>query len=220
MTGPKVQADQDPAVCEPAPRDASGIVSAMGFAAKDAAIARVRSFIELVRSFNAKMDLTAARSEDELLDLLVADAALLAASIEPGRSVVDVGAGAGAPGLCLALLRDDLRVTLVEPLDKRVMFLRTVIGRLATSPIKVERARGEALVGRARFDVAISRATLAPPAWLDLARGLVVPGGEAWVLLAQGDPPDHASFERAEDRAYAWPLTGVARRAVRYRAAS
>ncbi len=218
MTGPKVQADQDLAVCEPEPRDASGIVSAMGFAADDAALARVRSFIELVRSFNAKMDLTAARSEDELLDLLVADAALLAASIEAGRSVVDVGAGAGAPGLCLALLRTDLKVTLVEPLDKRVMFLRTVIGKLAAAPIKVERARGEALVGRARFDVAISRATLAPPAWLELAGKLIHPGGEAWVLLAQGDAPVHPSFAPVEARDYTWPLTGVSRRAVRYRA--
>ena len=59
---------------------------------------------------------------------MLADALRPRAAHPRGARVVDVGTGAGAPGLALALLRPDLRVTLVEPLGKRAAFLRTVLG--------------------------------------------------------------------------------------------
>ncbi|NUP08592.1 MAG: 16S rRNA (guanine(527)-N(7))-methyltransferase RsmG [Polyangiaceae bacterium] len=174
------------------------------------------AFVALVASFNTKMDLTAARTDDELVDLLLADAVVLAGAIASGARVVDVGSGAGAPGLPLALARPDLEVTLVEPLDKRVMFLRTAIGKLGlSSRVRVERKRGEALVGRATFDVAISRATLAPALWLPLGRSLA-PEGTTWALLAKGEAPDCEGLEATLDFEYDWPLTGAHRRAVRY----
>ncbi len=144
------------------------------------AIEIIASWLALVRSWNARIDLTAARSDDELVDLMVADAAELAPRLPRlagGARVVDVGTGAGAPGLALAALRPDLRVTLVEPLQKRVAFLRTVVGSVfpASARPEVVRGRGEDLVGKAPFAVAVSRATLAPPAWLALA-----PAGDVW----------------------------------------
>jgi 16S rRNA (guanine527-N7)-methyltransferase len=121
---------------------------------------------------------------------------------------VDVGAGAGAPGLALALLRPDLKVTLAEPLAKRVAFLRTVIGTLGRTDITLVRERGEKLKGD--WDVAISRATLPPAEWLPLGLRLAP---SVWVLLAKEPPPPG---DIAEDHAYVWPRTGAARRAVRY----
>jgi 16S rRNA (guanine527-N7)-methyltransferase len=192
------------------------------------AAAALAPWIALITAWNARIDLTAARTDDELVDLMIADAALLAAHIPAGRRVVDVGSGAGAPGLPLAILRPDLAVTLVEPLQKRVAFLRTAIGALiqagsfagATSPIpRVERARGDALAQRRpAFDTAISRATLPPPAWLALGAALTegAAAPEVWVLLAREEPPQLAGWGAADDLRYRWPLTGAERRAVRY----
>src|SRR6185503_4765101 len=62
-------------------------------------------YFDLLVTWNERMDLTAARDADELVDLMVADAAMLAAQgITPGEQWFDIGAGAGAPGLVLALL--------------------------------------------------------------------------------------------------------------------
>jgi 16S rRNA (guanine527-N7)-methyltransferase len=147
---------------------------------------------------------------------MLADALVLARHLPQGARLVDVGTGAGAPGLALALLRPDLRVTLIEPLGKRAAFLRTVIGETGRTDVALERLRGEAVAGRRAWDVAVSRATLAPGAWLDLAVTLAAPGGSAWVLLAREDPPGHARAVVEQDLSYAWPLTGAGRRALRY----
>lgn len=161
-----------------------------------------------LESWNARIDLTAARDRDELVDLMVADAAVLAGRLPPSAAVVDVGTGAGAPGLALALLRPDLRVTLVEPLKKRVAFLRTVLGALDRVDVAVLDTRASEVASR--FDVAISRATLAPPAWLAAGRKLAP---EVVVLLARDEPPEPGP---ADDVRYAWPHTGQERRLLRY----
>lgn len=174
------------------------------------------AWLELVEQWNARVDLTAARTREQLVDLMAADAFVLAAHVAPRARVVDVGSGAGAPGLALAILRDDLRMTLVEPSTKRASFLRTVVGTIGRADVSIERGRGESLAGRRAWDVAVSRATLAPPEWLDLATKLVAPGGRVWVLLAKDEPPAHGRATLERDVAYAWPLGGAPRRAVRY----
>ena len=194
--------------------------AALGAELTDPVRAALGLWLERLQEWNARIDLTAARTDDELVDLMVADALVLAPRIPQGARVVDVGTGAGAPGLALAILRGDLRVTLVEPLAKRASFLRTVVGALNRADVAIERGRGEALAGRRAWDVAVSRATLAPPAWLELATTLATPGGTAWVLLAKDGPPSHPRATVEGDHAYAWPLTGAERRAVSYRVVS
>lgn len=188
----------------------------------DATRAALTEWIEGIAHFNAKIDLTAARSDDELVDLMIADALTLASRLPSGARFVDVGTGAGAPGLGLAILRADLDATLVEPLDKRVAFLRRTVGALAThlgARVRVVRGRGQDLVAKGlTFDVALSRATLPPPEWLALGAELA-PRGDVWCLLAQGDPPSIPGFVIADDVRYTWPLTSAARRAVRFKSA-
>lgn len=193
-------------------------VDAMGAKVTPEAIERMARFVELVATYNAKIDLTAARSDDELVDLMLADALVLAARLPARARVVDVGSGAGAPGLPLALARADLDVTLVEPLQKRVAFLRTAVGTLlaASRPRPhVARARGEDLRARgSTFDVAISRATLSPDVWLTLGAELAT--AEVWLMLARDEPPESPTWARAADVRYRWPLTGAERRLVRF----
>jgi 16S rRNA (guanine527-N7)-methyltransferase len=190
--------------------------AALGASLDERARAHVGAWLARLEEWNARIDLTAARSPEELVDLMLADALVLAPRMARDARVVDVGTGAGAPGLAVALLRPDLRVTLVEPLGKRAAFLRTVIGEVDRADVAIERARGDAVGGRRAWDVALSRATLAPQAWLDLGVTLVPTGGSVWVLLAREEAPVTARAVPEESLDYAWPLTGSARRAVRY----
>jgi 16S rRNA (guanine527-N7)-methyltransferase len=190
--------------------------AALGATLDDRSREHVATWLGLLQQWNARIDLTAARTDDELVDLMLADALVLAPRLPADARVVDVGTGAGAPGLALALLRPDLRMTLVEPVGKRAAFLRTVVGAVGRADVAIERVRGEVLEGRRAWDVAVSRATLGPKAWLDLAVTLAGPGASAWVLLAKDEAPAHPRATLEDDLAYTWPLTGAARRAVRY----
>ncbi|MCL2778692.1 MAG: class I SAM-dependent methyltransferase [Polyangiaceae bacterium] len=184
----------------------------------------IECWLSLLSQWNARIDLTAARSDDEFIDLTLADAAVLAKYISLAVRVVDVGSGAGAPGLALAILRPDLKLTLVEPQRKRASFLRTVIGTLGRRDIELACDRGENLAREVHepqvkwgkgsgWDVAISRATLKPDAWVPL--GLML-APTAWVLLARDEPPVALGARIDIDVTYCWPLTGTVRRAVRY----
>ena len=172
------------------------------------------NFLDLLVTWNQRMDLTAARSPDEVVDLVLADAAMLVqGGIEPGQHWMDVGTGAGAPGVALALLAPELRITLVEPRQKRVSFLRTALSTLKRGDVRLERRRSEEL-GDGVCDVAVARATLPPPEWL--AEGSRLATQNVWVLLARDSAPERHGVLADREVDYSWPLTGVARRAVRY----
>jgi 16S rRNA (guanine527-N7)-methyltransferase len=140
--------------------------------------------------WNQKLDLTAARSTEELVDLMLCDALMLAKRMAPESRVVDIGSGVGGPGLALAFLRPDLSMTLVEPLTKRTSFMRTVLAKVNRTDVRLLRERGEQTAARAEhFDSAVSRATLAPAPWLNLGRQLTRSGGTVWLLLGRDAPP-------------------------------
>ena len=181
----------------------------------EAARAPVQRWLDLLREWHQRMDLSAARAVDELFDRMLADALVLAEHVPATARVIDVGCGAGAPGLALALVRPDLAVTLIEPLAKRVAFLRTVLGSLGRTDISLVREKGEAAAARSPdgWDVSISRATLAPPAWIPLGLRLAP---ATWVLLAREQAPEIEHAKKDEEVRYTWPLTGAARSAVRY----
>lgn len=172
-------------------------------------------YLDLVVAWNARMDLTAARSAEELVDLSFADSAALFAcgALSEHERWLDVGSGAGAPGLGLALLEPRLVITLLEPMQKRVAFLRTVVGTLGRHA-EVVRGRVEDFPERA-VAAAVSRATLPPNEWL--TAGVRVATAEVWVLLAREAPPQHPGWVTWRDLSYDAPLTHKTRRAVAFR---
>jgi 16S rRNA (guanine527-N7)-methyltransferase len=147
------------------------------------------TYLDLLELWNARLDLTAAKTPEAIVDLMLTDARVLAAHVGENAKVVDVGSGAGAPGLSLAIVRPDIAMTLVEPLQKRVAFLRTVLGSIDRTDIAIVAKRADALP-HGTFDEAISRATFAPNEWLALGSDLVRDGGRVWVLLAHERAPD------------------------------
>ncbi|MFT5356668.1 MAG: 16S rRNA (guanine527-N7)-methyltransferase [Polyangiales bacterium] len=144
-------------------------------------------FADLVATWGARTDLVAARSPEALLEILCLDAFILAEGVPREKTLIDVGAGAGAPSLSLALMRPDLQLTLLEPRRKRVAFMRTAVGALGLSDrVAVREGRIEDLSDE-RFDVALSRATFEPTEWLQRAAPLA---DLVAVLLGSAERPD------------------------------
>ena len=109
----------------------------------------------------------------------VDDALAAVPHLSQGLSVVDLGSGAGFPGLPIAIVRRDLRVSLVEIREKRVAFLRHVVRALELN-VEVRRESID-VAPLKRYDVALLRAVAAPERSVELARGWVRDGGEIWV---------------------------------------
>jgi len=181
-------------------------------------VEKATEFAALAEEWGARMDLTAARDENELLDLLFADAlAMRSISGAAGGSWVDVGSGVGAPGIALSLLDPSISMTLVEPRVKRVAFLRTVLSKLEIASTRVLRTRSETLAEK-QWDIAVARATMPPEEWL--AEGTRLARGGVWLLLARADAPSRAGWEIAAELRFEWPLTGRERRVLQYRECS
>lgn len=127
--------------------------------------------------WNQRIRLTGAASLDEILGEQVADALPLLAHLPTSRfRLLDVGSGAGLPGLVLAVLRRDAEVRLVEPNGKKHAFLRAMIRELPLPNAEAIQARVEALTRDDDFDVAVSRATWPIADWLARARPGLLPG--------------------------------------------
>jgi len=104
-------------------------------------------------------------------------AELVPATPSEPAEVADLGSGAGLPGLVLAILLPQVRVTLVEPMARRAAFLLEAMAELGLGNVQVRRARAEELAGKIRADVVTSRAVARLDRLAVLAVGLARPGG-------------------------------------------
>ena len=112
----------------------------------------------------------------------VLNCAVVPEYIAPNASVADVGSGAGLPGLCLAIARPDLKLTLIEPLERRVIWLNEVIEDLGLENVTVMRSRAEQAVGAVDADVVTARAVSALVGLLDITLPILRGTGELLAL--------------------------------------
>jgi 16S rRNA (guanine527-N7)-methyltransferase len=147
-------------------------------------------FARLLLAWGQRINLTAAKSveavaRDQLPDAFaVAGRLALRGGGSGGAQIVDVGSGGGLPAIPLALLRPQDELTMMEATGKKVAFLRTAVRELGLGQrIAVEQRRIDLRnAGERQFDVAMSRAMLAPKEWLTLGCLLVRPGGTIFSL--------------------------------------
>ncbi|MDX2357580.1 16S rRNA (guanine(527)-N(7))-methyltransferase RsmG [Dietzia sp. PP-33] len=145
---------------------------------------RATRYVEILATAGLERGLMGPRERPRLWDRHVLNSAAAAGGFSEGEAVVDIGSGAGLPGVPLALARPDLRMTLVEPLLRRATFLQEVVDELGID-IRVIRGRAEekAVIAEAgRADVVTSRA-VAPLAKLaGWSAPLLRPGGRMVAL--------------------------------------
>jgi 16S rRNA (guanine527-N7)-methyltransferase len=143
---------------------------------------RLARYLDLLAAWSARVNLTAARTDEARIELLLRPAVSVSALVRPGR-LLDIGSGNGSPGLVLAALRPDVRVTLLEPRQRRWAFLREA-ARVMGIEAEVRRERHDQYRGPAADTVTV-RGLRLPAAEL---APLVAPGGTLLVLGAPLEP--------------------------------
>jgi 16S rRNA (guanine527-N7)-methyltransferase len=157
---------------------------------------RFATYLQLLERFNAKMNLIGPMEPDEVVDSLICDSLVVGIVADITGDVLDVGSGAGFPGLPLAMMWPEARFTLVEPRLKRSQFLEIARRRLKVDNVDVVRARLEE-VEPALFDVVCSKAFQPPAQWVETAAAWCKPGGSVVVLHA-ADARDEMVASAAE----------------------
>jgi 16S rRNA (guanine527-N7)-methyltransferase len=156
----------------------------------------VHRFVDLLASEGVRRGLLGPREVPRLWGRHILNCVVVHPLIDDGRSVADLGSGAGLPGVVLALARPDLSVTLIEPLLRRTRFLEQVRTEIDLPNLTIVRSRAEDLAGQLTFDVVVARA-VAPldrlAAWaLPLCRAsgelLAIKGSSARDELQQSAP--------------------------------
>lgn len=143
-----------------------------------------KRYVEHLATSGTERGLIGPREIPRLWSRHVLNCAVIESEIAHGSHVADVGSGAGLPGLCLAIARPDLELTLIEPLERRVIWLQEVVDDLELGNVTVMRSRAELAVGTVAADVVTARAVSA----LSNLAGLCIPllGGKGVVVAIKG----------------------------------
>ena len=149
----------------------------MGVALPTGAAARMAAHLELVAKWNRVHNLTAVRETDQMVVLHVLDSLSLLPHLGPAKTMIDVGTGAGFPGIPVALARPDIEVTLLDSSRKKCTFLEQAKAELGLANVKVACERVEAWRPAEGYEAVASRAFAELSDFVTQARHLVAPGG-------------------------------------------
>jgi len=147
-------------------------------------LARAERYAELLAREGVLRGLIGPRETDRLWSRHLLNSAVVVEACPADGLVVDIGSGAGLPGIPLALARPDLRVTLLEPMARRVSFLEEVVADLALTNVQVQRGRAEDVATRS-VDVAVARAVAPLDRLVAMALPMLRPGGRLVALKGQ-----------------------------------
>ena len=174
---------------------------AMGIALPEAAPEQFYLYYQMIEEANGRMNLTRVLEPEEAVDRHFMDslAPLALGWMDGAQTLCDVGTGAGFPGVPLAIARPGLRVVLMDSLNKRVEFLKQVIGELGLNAQAIH-GRAEDLARNAQlrdaFDLSTARAVAALPTLLELSLPFVRPGG---AMICYKGPGLDEEMERAQN---------------------
>ena len=138
------------------------------------------AFAEILVEYNQKVNLTAITDPEGIEDKHFLDSLLFASQPEVAGKMVDVGAGAGFPGIVTKIFKPELELTLMEPTGKRVEFLKYACGQLGLTGVEFAKERAEEAARKAwreQFDLASARAVAALPMLAEYCLPLVKVGG-------------------------------------------
>jgi 16S rRNA (guanine527-N7)-methyltransferase len=150
--------------------------------------AQVAIYRDLLLEWNQRFNLTAIMDPDQIERRLFGDSWRMLPAIDEATSgefarLIDVGTGAGFPGLAIKIVRPGLDITLLEATGKKVTFLREVIQTLGFSGVEAIHGRAEELAHdaayREQFDIATARAVASLPALFELCTPFLRVGGHA-----------------------------------------
>ncbi len=179
---------------------------AAGLTVSEAQLARLQVYVDTLRLWNRKMALVSRGDADRVVTRHIADSLFAAAHCADGESIVDLGSGAGFPGLPVAIVRSASRVSLIESRAKKVSFLTEAVRVTGTTNAVVCHARMESAATdpahHGQYEVAIARALASLDELVAVAGAFLVSSGR---VIAMTSP------------AQATPNTERASRTISYR---
>ncbi len=172
-------------------------IKQLGLDATELQIDLLLDFVRLIEKWNKAYNLTAIRKRDEMLRLHILDS-LAVLPFVTGQKIIDVGTGAGLPGIPLAILMPSVQFTLLDSNSKKTRFVQQAILELQLNNVEVMHGRVESLGHEGEYDAVLSRAFASLKEIMNLTEHLMQPEG---VLIAmKGQKPD-SELEKI-DRAY------------------
>ena len=145
--------------------------------------AEIRAFAEFLTSAGIERGLIGPREGERIWDRHIFNSLPLITLMPKGATVIDIGSGAGLPGIVLGLARPDLQITLLEPLERRANFLSEVITQLGLTNLEVVRGRAEQ--HKSRYQIVTARAVAPLPKLMQISWRLIAPGGKLLALKGE-----------------------------------
>ena len=156
-------------------------------------------YMELLREWNEKINLTAITDEEGILVKHFFDSCSISEFVDNNSKIIDVGTGAGFPGLPLKIVNDTLNLTLVDSLNKRINFLNEVKNKLGLKNVETVHGRAEDVgidnTFREKYDFAVSRAVAELRILVEYLLPLVKVGGK---VIAMKGPNIDEEVENAK----------------------
>lgn len=166
---------------------AAGIAE-MGLSVSSDTQQKLLSYIGLLQKWNKVYNLTAVRDPLEMVTLHLLDSLSVLPYIQV-KSLLDVGSGGGLPGIVLAICLPQLKVTTIDAVQKKVIFMRQVKGELGLDNLEVVHARVENYRPADKFDTIISRAFSELSLFVGLTKRLIKENGQ-WLAMKGQVPQD------------------------------
>jgi 16S rRNA (guanine527-N7)-methyltransferase len=159
-------------------------------------LGQAQRYAELLATDGVTRGLIGPRETERLWDRHLLNCAVVAELLPERGELVDIGSGAGLPGVVLAMLRPSLRVVLLEPLLRRSVFLEECVAELGLSNATVLRGRAEEkATAHIRADIATARAVAPLDRLAGWAAGLLRPGGQLLAIKGQSAAAELAAAE-------------------------
>jgi 16S rRNA (guanine527-N7)-methyltransferase len=205
-------------------------LAALGLEMAPAVLENLQLYLEELKLWNARINLTGLKTDRDIIIKHFLDSLAVQPFLEAAASLVDLGSGAGFPGLVLKLARPSLALSLVEARQKKAAFLEYLVARLRLTGVAVVQTHltpARARQWQPKVEAVVSRATFVLPRFLELAAPLLAPGGLVLALkgvhLARGEletagtAASRLGLAPLEQHRYSLPLSREPRLLVRAR---
>ena len=178
-------------------------IAAMQLDVSPAQQEKLMDYLALMFKWNAVYNLTSLRDPMQMVTHHLLDSLAAVPAFAHARNVLDVGSGGGLPGIVLAIVRPDMKVSMIDTVHKKTAFLTQVKAELGLSNVTVYTARVEQLQVSDKFDVITSRAFADLSDFVNWSSHLLADGGR-YIALKGVAPKDEQERLPAE-----WQVTGV-----------
>jgi 16S rRNA (guanine527-N7)-methyltransferase len=192
------------------------------------ALPRLERYADRLLAWNRKVNLTTITDPAAIAEKHLVDSLLLLPLLGEARTLLDIGAGAGLPGVPLACVRTSLEVTCCDSVAKKVAFVKAVAAELDL-PVRAFAVRADGDPDRERLpraDAVVSRALADPERWVPLGARYLAPGGTLFAMLGRDVDPallaaagEGSGLALVDVSRFELPISRSARAIARWRAA-